>query len=162
MSGHIDTVRLLLRLASESDTAAIAHAAEATSTARISASITNGARCWQEHGYGLWVLFSPGCERVIGWCGLKPGADPTNPEIMFGIEPASRGQGFATEAARAVVAHTLALPGVSSVWGATATDNAASAAVMRRVGMALESEGLLDGVQSLVFRVKKLAISSPL
>jgi RimJ/RimL family protein N-acetyltransferase len=154
LSVHIDTERLLLRLAGESDVAAIAHAAESTSTARIFGSIANQTHWWQEHGYGLWVLLPRGSERVIGWCGLKPGADPTHPEITFGLELASRGQGFATEAVRAVVAYALALPGVSSVWGATATGNAASAAVMKRVGMAFESEGPLDGVQSLVFRAK--------
>ncbi len=158
MSGHIDTERLLLRLANEGDVAAIAHAAETTSTARISESIANQTRWWQEHGYGLWVLLPRGTERVIGWCGLRPGADPTHPEIMFGLEPASRGQGLAAEAARAVVAYALALPGVSSVWGATATGNAASAAVMRRVGMAFESESPLDGVQSLVFRARQNGI----
>jgi RimJ/RimL family protein N-acetyltransferase len=154
LSGQIDTERLLIRLGGESDVAAIAHAAGTTSTARITASIANQTRWWQEHSYGLWVLTPRGNERVIGWCGLKPGADPTHPEIMFGLEPSSRGQGLATEAARAVVAYALALPGVSSVWGATATGNAAAAAVMRRVGMAFESEGPLDGVQSLVFRAR--------
>ena len=155
MSGQIDTERLLLRLGREADVAAIAHAAGTTSTVRIAASIANQTRWWQEHGYGLWVLMSRGTERVIGWCGLKPGSDPTNPEVMFGLEPSSRGQGLATEAARAVVAYALALPGVSSVWGATSTGNVAAAAVMRRVGMAFESEGLLDGVQSVIFRAKQ-------
>jgi RimJ/RimL family protein N-acetyltransferase len=77
---------------------------------------------------------------------------------MFGLEAASRGQGFATEAAQSVVTYALALPGVSSVWGAAAVGNAASAAVMRRIGMSLESEGALDGVQSLVFRAKNHGI----
>ena len=158
MSGRIDTQRLLLRLADEGDVPAIARAAETTLTARISASIENQTRWWQEYGYGLWVLLPRGSERVIGWCGLKPGADPAHPEIMFGLEAASRGQGFATEAARSVVAYALALPGVSSVWGATVPGNAASAAVMKRIGMSLESEGPLDGVSSLVFRAKNNGI----
>ena len=158
MLGRIETERLLLRLADEGDVAAIARAAETTSTARISASIANQTRWWQEHGYGLWVLSPRGSERVIGWCGLKPGADPAHPEIMFGLEAASRGQGLATEAAQSVVTYALALPGVSSVWGAAATGNVASAAVMKHIGMSLESEGPLDGVQSLVFRAKSNGI----
>jgi len=158
LSGRIDTQRLLLRLADEGDVPAIARAAETTLTARISASIENQTRWWQEYGYGLWVLLPRGSERVIGWCGLKPGADPAHPEIMFGLEAASRGQGFATEAARSVVAYALALPGVSSVWGATVPGNAASAAVMKRIGMSLESEAPLDGVSSLVFRAKNNGI----
>ncbi len=77
---------------------------------------------------------------------------------MFGLEVSSRGQGLATEAARSVVTYALALPGVMSVWGATAVGNVASAAVMRRIGMSLESEGPLDGVQSFIFRVKSNGI----
>ena len=158
MLGRIETERLLLRLADEGDVASIARAAETTSTARISASIASQTRWWQEYGYGLWVLLLRGSERVIGWCGLKPGTDPAHPEIMFGLEAASRGQGLATEAARSVVAYALALPGVSSVWGATVPNNVASAAVMKRIGMSLESEGPLDGVQSVVFRAKNNGI----
>jgi RimJ/RimL family protein N-acetyltransferase len=139
--GLLETERLLLRLAVEGDVAGIARAAETTSTTRILASVANQRRWWQEHGYGLWVLLPRGSEFVIGWCGLKPGIDPAHPEIMFGLAPMSRRQGLATEAARAV-------------WGATAKHNGASAAVMTRVGMAFESEGPLDGVQSLIYRAK--------
>ncbi|MDE2220662.1 MAG: GNAT family N-acetyltransferase, partial [Gammaproteobacteria bacterium] len=146
--------RLLLRLADEGDVAAIARAAETASTTRISASVANQVRWWQEYRYGLWVLTPHESGQIIGWCGLKPGADPAHPEIMFGLEAASRGQGLATEAARSVVTYALALPGVSSVWGATVPTNAASVAVLRRIGMSLESEGPLDGVHSLIFRVK--------
>ena len=158
MLGRIDTERLLLRLAEEGDIAAIARAAETASTTRISASVANQSRWWQQHGYGLWVLLPRGGDRVLGWCGLKPGTDPAHPEIMFGLGVESRGQGLATEAVRSVVSYALALPGVSSVWGATVPGNTASAAVMRRVGMSLESEGPLDGVQSLVFRVRSNGI----
>lgn len=133
----------------------IARAAEAKSTARISASIASQTRWWNEHGYGLWVLLLRGSEHIVGWCGLKPGTDPTQPELMFGLEPASRGQGLATEAARAVVAYALTLPKVMSVWGATAKGNAPSAAVMMHAGMALESEGPLDCIWSLVFRITR-------
>ena len=158
MLGHIDTGRLLLRLADEGDISALSRAAETTSTTRISASISNQPRWWQEYGYGLWVLLPRSSEHLIGWCGLKPGADCRHPEIMFGLEVSSRGQGLATEAARSVVTYALALPGVMSVWGATAVGNLASAAVMRRIGMSLESENLLDGVQSFIFRVKSNGI----
>lgn len=154
MLGLLETERLLLRLAEEGDVAAIALAAETSSTSRISLSVANQKGCWQECGYGLWVLMPRESELVVGWCGLKPGANPAHPEIMFGLAPAARGKGLATEAVRAVVAYALSLPGVSSVWGATAKGSAASAAVMKRVGMAFESEGPLDGVQSLIYRVK--------
>jgi RimJ/RimL family protein N-acetyltransferase len=152
--GLLETERLLLRLAEGGDVAAIALAAETSSTSRISLSVAKQKGYWEERGYGLWVLVPRGSELIVGWCGLKPGANPAHPEIMFGLAPAARGKGLATEAARAVVAYALSLPGVSSVWGATAKGNAASAAVMMRVGMAFESEGPLDGVQSVIYRVQ--------
>jgi len=86
---------------------------------------------------------------------LKPGSTPDKPEIMFGLEAESRRQGFATEAVKAVIAFALTKPDVQSVWGATASGNLASAAVMKRAGMVLETAGVLDGIPSYIFRVAR-------
>jgi RimJ/RimL family protein N-acetyltransferase len=117
----IQTERLVLRLATVDDVDAIAQAAEASSTSRISTAVANQARHWHDHGYGLWVLLPRGKENLIGWCGLKPGSDASQPELMFGLQAASRHSGFASEAVSAVVAFALSDPRVSTVWRATST-----------------------------------------
>lgn len=153
--GAIETERLLLRLAEHEDIGTLARVAEARTTDRISATIESQPAVWEQHGYGLWVIVPRMEMRLVGWCGLKPGSTPHKPEIMFGLEAESRRQGFATEAVRAVIAFALARPDVESVWGATATGNLASAAVMKRAGMVLETAGALDGVPSFIFRVAR-------
>lgn len=153
--GVIETERLLLRLAEREDVGSLARAAETRTTDRISATIERQPAVWARHGYGLWVIVPRMEMRLVGWCGLKPGSTPDKPEITYGLEPESRRQGFATEAVKAVIAFALVNPDIQSVWGATATGNLASAAVMKRAGMALETAGVLDGVPSFIFRVAR-------
>ncbi len=152
MDGVIETPRLRLRPAVTRDVEAIAIAAEATSTGRISALVASQAHWWSEHGYGLWVALPRSDDSLVGWFGLRPGSDATQPELIFGLAPMARGRGLATEAAKAVISFAMALPCVSTVWAATAVDNVASVAVMKRLGMVLESREPLDGVESFIYR----------
>jgi RimJ/RimL family protein N-acetyltransferase len=57
-------------------------------------------------------------------------------EIGWQLHPDSWGQGFATEAAGAVVKLSLA-DGLPEIWAVTYLDNHRSAAVCRRIGMQL-------------------------
>ena len=56
------------------------------------------------------------------------------PEIGYGISPEFQGQGYATEAVRAACRWALAQPGVAAVEAETEPANAASQAVLRKVG----------------------------
>lgn len=75
--------------------------------------------------------------EVIGYCGLVP-SDRTphaEPEIAFELLQRTWGQGYATEAAEAVL-EWAAAHGITSV-GATVWDwNTASRAVLRKLGFA--------------------------
>jgi RimJ/RimL family protein N-acetyltransferase len=90
-------------------------------------------------GFGLWALDIPGVVPFAGFVGLSVPAftAPFTPcvEIGWRLAAAHWGCGYATEAARAVLAHawdTLALPEVLSF---TTVGNARSRAVMERLGM---------------------------
>jgi RimJ/RimL family protein N-acetyltransferase len=48
------------------------------------------------------------------------------------------GQGYATEAARAVVAWAISLPGVHRLWATCDTENLASVRVLEKTGLSLE------------------------
>lgn len=113
--------------------------------------VARSAAAFAAHRYGLWLLVPPGAAEAIGWCGLKAGDDPAQPELMYGLVPDARGRGLATEAVRAVVALALALPRTVRVWGAALPDNAPSARVMERAGLAREGlRTLEDGVTYVV------------
>jgi len=91
------------------------------------------------------AIIAKGTQEFIGWCGLDH-RDPTkpNPVLFYLLRASHRGQGLATEAARALLHHAfteLRLPGVD---GATAPENVASRRVMEKTGMAhvgLDEEG---------------------
>lgn len=107
-----------------------------------------------------WLIVDSESEMPLGWCGVRPGNSPNEPELLYGLAPAAKGRGIATEAARAVVEYVLQLPGVESVWAATEPSHSASIGVMQRIGMTLEGCGELDGVDSVIYRIRNRAANN--
>ncbi|MFG1888449.1 GNAT family N-acetyltransferase [Micromonospora sp. NPDC049051] len=101
---------------------------------------------WRErhadHGgrYGTWAIEVRDTGVVAGTVLLKPlpGRDERVPtddiEVGWHLHPDSWGHGYATEAARALVARELAT-GTREVYAVVAPGNEASMAVARRLGM---------------------------
>jgi RimJ/RimL family protein N-acetyltransferase len=100
------------------------------------------------------LIVLPTTEEVAGWCGLRPQDSPSEPELVFGLAESERKRGFATEAVQAVLAYGFSLPTIQSVWAATNTNNWASEAVMKRAGMSYETQKELDGVLSVIYRIR--------
>jgi ribosomal-protein-alanine N-acetyltransferase len=91
-------------------------------------------------GTGIWAVVEKAIDRVIGTLLLVPlpGRDgqPTNDlEIGWHFRPASWGYGYATEAARAILAYSRQQLGWSVLFAVTLPDNKRSIAVMDRLGM---------------------------
>jgi RimJ/RimL family protein N-acetyltransferase len=93
-----------------------------------------------ERGFGFWAVERKADGAVIGLTGLLAmGAElPPGPALEVGwrLAPATWGQGYATEAARAAVAWGFANRDAPEIVAVTAVSNLASQAVMRRIGMA--------------------------
>ena len=70
----------------------------------------------------------------VGACGLFPLSDGSDIEIAYRLQHAAWGQGFATEAAHAVVEHGFAMLGLARIVGLTFDENAASQRVLRKIG----------------------------
>lgn len=85
-----------------------------------------------------WLVLRDGL--VVGECGTHGGPDADGAvEIRYGIAPAERGQGMATETCAALSAWLLAQPGVDRVTARThAAGNPASRRVLERCGFALD------------------------
>ena len=94
-----------------------------------------------QQGWGLWALEERATGRFLGFTGLAPVPfdAPFTPatEIGWRLRRDAWGHGYATEAARAVLAYAFAPEGVglSEVVSFTAVANARSRAVMARLGM---------------------------
>ncbi|MBS0332086.1 MAG: GNAT family N-acetyltransferase [Proteobacteria bacterium] len=86
--------------------------------------------------------------RLIGHCGLAPAPDtkpvPEGLEIGWALAPEAWGQGYAVEAARAVLADGFARLDAPEIFAFTGEANLKSQAVMRRLGMTRAAERDFD------------------
>lgn len=87
-----------------------------------------------------WAITPPTSDTLLGMIGLR--LDGHRVELGYVLARPSWGQGFATEAARAVVDCALGEPAVFRVWAVCAVENVASARVLEKAG--LEREGRLS------------------
>ena len=99
---------------------------------------------WDERGFGLFALELATSAKLIGFAGLAvPGFLP---EIMPAVEIGWRlarpywRQGYATEAAHAVLAFAFYRVGLEHVVSVHVVGNEASANIMRKIGMHFERE----------------------
>ena len=84
-----------------------------------------------------WAVADPDDDRILGtilWFNWTPGVEC---EIGWWLHPDARGRGLATRAVRLVVDHVFATMDLKRVTAFAASSNAASRAVMERVGFRL-------------------------
>ena len=132
---------------------------------RAAVTVSNAVRMWDERGFGPFLVERrDGDPRFVGACLLFPiahsGIDTTDldargPEIEIGYWLArdAWGQGFATEAAAAVLAWATSRegPGLERVLGVTLPANEPSKRVLEKIGMELvgETDSFYDTVTTL-------------
>jgi len=146
-AGHVlTTQRLVLRPVTSHDHAALlAHwtAPEVRrflfdgailSPAEIAAAIDDSARDFATAGYGLWLIQAGDGTGLAGTAGLRP-LENLGLEVYYSLAPGAWGNGFATEAARAVVEYALGPLGLPEVLAEVDQGNTASAAVIGRLAM---------------------------
>ena len=93
----------------------------------------------ERHGYGLWAAEIPGVAPFAGFIGLStPRYDaPFQPciEIGWRLDAAHWGRGYATEGARAVLAHGFEVLRLDEIVSITTVGNIRSRRVMEKLGM---------------------------
>jgi RimJ/RimL family protein N-acetyltransferase len=94
---------------------------------------------FDEHGFGLWAVEIPTIARFAGFVGLaeRRFEAPFTPcvEIGWRLAAAHWGRGYATEAARAVLAFGFQTLGLDEIVSFTVPGNRRSRRVMERIGM---------------------------
>jgi RimJ/RimL family protein N-acetyltransferase len=88
-----------------------------------------------ELGYGVWVVTTREPPVIVGSAGFLGPPDGGAIELGYGIHPAYRNAGYATEAAGALVRWALGRDGVREVLAECEPRNAASIRVLEKVGM---------------------------
>ncbi len=90
----------------------------------------------ERDGFGVWPAIEKSSRTVIGACGLTPVPDLGGEiEIDWIVKPSARGQGYATEAARAVLAYAFAHAGLRHVCALIDPENRPSVALANSIGM---------------------------
>ena len=150
----LSTERLVLRPVTADDHAALlAHWTEpdvrrflfdgaALSAGEVTETIAESIRDFAASGYGIWLIgpgSGPGSGTgsgpgLVGTAGLRP-LEESGLEIFYSLAPGAWGRGYATEAARAVVVYGLGALGLPEVLAEVDEGNAASVAVVKRLGM---------------------------
>ena len=144
----LETDRLVLRDWRDSDLAPWAalnadpavreHLGPPITTEQAAASIRSFQEVLDRLGYGFWAVEVRASGEFIGFTGLDDVDDVmpfTGVEAGWRLARSAWGHGYATEAARAVLDHGFTTVGLDEILAITATTNARSQAVMRRLGM---------------------------
>ena len=115
---------------------------------------------WHLRGYGLWMIEGRETATVHGGCGLFWAHGWPRPELTWWLLPDARGQGFATEASRAVIAYALGQAGWRDVETHMEDDNeAARRLALRLGGQLIAREPFPDGKERNVYRLN--GVGSP-
>ncbi|HKH82607.1 MAG TPA: GNAT family N-acetyltransferase [Gemmatimonadales bacterium] len=87
------------------------------------------------NGFGLWLVELIGSSTAIGMCGLlrRPALDDV--DLGFAFLPEYRSQGYAFEAAAAVVRYGREMLGFRRIVAIANSDNAMSIRVLEKIGM---------------------------
>lgn len=82
----------------------------------------------------IWFVVRRSDDALIGDCGLRPGPQPGDAELGYGLAPSARGQGLGADAVATLVRHACSLPGTARVVAETMSDNLASRRILERLG----------------------------
>ena len=157
-SATIETPRLLLRQWREDDLAPFAALntdpevmrffEEPLSHERSDAWARAIAAVIEDQGWGLWALERRDTGEFIGFTGLQvPRHElPVNPcvEVGWRLARSAWGQGFATEAGRASLAHAFGPLELDEVVSMTVVTNLPSRRVMERLGLTRDEQADFD------------------
>lgn len=113
---------------------------------------------YRKNGFGLWVIEHVEGGAALGDCGLtfqKAGGEERL-EVGYHLKEAYRGQGYATEAARAVITYAFDELGVESVCSIVDPDNLSSVAVASRLHHSRASFVDSQGNRRLLFTTERV------
>ena len=146
----IETARLILRVPQDDDLewfvehmnteAVMRHLGGVRTRDAVAAGIERNAESFARNGVGFWTIFLRESGERAGKCGLgvidgesAPSQLRGKPEIGWSLAEPFWGQGYAAEAARAVLCHGFETLGYDTIYSRTSASNRASTRMMERL-----------------------------
>lgn len=108
-----------------------------------------------EHGFCRWKLLLKPTGEMIGFCGVGYWRNGPDPEIGWWLARSHWGRGLATEAARAALRHAFEHTSLDRIMSVAMAGNAASIAIMRKLGLAFECEFEDEGIRLVRYAIKR-------
>jgi RimJ/RimL family protein N-acetyltransferase len=90
---------------------------------------------YEQHGYGLWLVELQATQAPIGLCGLVKREALPDADIGYAFLPRYWSQGYAYEAAAAVLSYAGNVLGLKRLLAITDQENAASIKVLTKIGL---------------------------
>ena len=100
--------------------------------------LTGPVASYDRYGFGLYLVLLKAGEVPIGTCGLLKRDTLPDVDIGYALRPAFWGQGYAFEAASAVLAHGREVFGLRRIVAITTPANLASKALLEKLGLRYE------------------------
>ena len=106
-------------------------------------------------GLGLWPTYLKETNEFIGWYILKHLPDNGEVEVGFRIKKKFWGNGYSTEAGKALIKHGFETVGLKKIAAIVDPENLASQAVIKKIGLKQKGTGVWYGVECLYFELEK-------
>ena len=145
----------LARVLSDSEAARFIGGPKAHDEARDSALRMRDA--FAQRGWGTLAVILPAAGTCIGYCGVRPLPCTPDVELAFALERSCWGQGYATEAATAVLDAAFVCLRFESIVGTVYPENVASQRVLAKLGLKFERKvfGYWPRDEAWLFRVTR-------
>lgn len=95
-------------------------------------------KLYDDYGYGPYAMSLTKDDSLIGICGLFRRENLDDPDIGFAVLPDFCGNGYAGEAARAVVAHARDDLGIKCLTAIVSPENSASIGLIKKLGLTFD------------------------
>jgi RimJ/RimL family protein N-acetyltransferase len=117
--------------------------------------LTGPVASYQRFGFGLYLVLLKESGTPIGMCGLLKRDSLTDVDVGYAYRPAFWSNGYAFEAASAVLAHGREVFGLRRIVAITSPDNAGSRALLEKLGLHYEGTlSLSPGQDTHLFAVE--------
>ncbi len=110
---------------------------------------------WELRGFGMWAVEERESHRFIGRIGLHDPEGWPGRELGWALVREAWGRGYATEGARAALAHAFDALSWPRAISLIHPENERSKRVARRLGMQLEARTQVRGVEVELFALTK-------
>ena len=125
---------------------------------KVAAMLKSSIEHWDRWEFGPWTVIERASDRIVGRVGLEHTTKFGRPEVELEwfIDPDAWGRGYATEMARESVRAAFTTLGIDELISYTVPENAASRAVMEKLGMTYETDVENVGMPHVLYRLSRV------